>query len=135
MLAKVNAYRVSKGVPAYEDPYDYDESVGDYLVNAAHRVAKANALLGSASQSKHENNQIGTGIVYWRSSTDAEVVKEIAGELFTTWYNSKAHNANMLIDRSHRAVDVAVMAVYEYYDGIFYYYAAIMGDTAVSIPK
>lgn len=131
LMAKVNAYRVSKGVPAYENPYDYSESAGDFIFNAAHRVAKANALLGSKSQSKHEASQIGTGIVYWRSSTDAEVVREIAGELFTTWYNSKAHNANMLYDSSP-SINVAVMAVYEYYDGIFYYYAAIMGNSALS---
>ncbi len=137
LMAKVNAYRVSKGVPVYENPYDYDAykpGLGDRLTEKAHRVAKANALLGSKSQSKHEGGQIGTGIVYWRSSTDAEVVEEISGELFTTWYNSKAHNANMLDDWSP-SIGVAVMAVYEYYDGIFYYYAAIMGVSSTSIPK
>lgn len=137
LMAKVNAYRASKGVPVYENPYDYEDikpGLGDRLTEKAHRVAKANALLGSKSQSKHEGGQIGTGIVYWRSSTDAEVVEEISGELFTTWYNSKAHNANMLDDWSP-SIGVAVMAVYEYYDGIFYYYAAIMGVSSTSIPK
>lgn len=140
LLANVNAYRVSKEVPAYENPYDYEDiepGLGDYLTEKAHRVAKANALLGSKSQSKHEGGQIGTGLAYWRSSTDAEVVQEIAEELFITWYNSKPHNRNMLSDHRYwsdwglDAVDVSVMAVYEYYDGIFFYYAAIMGSGVV----
>lgn len=131
LMQKVNAYRVSQGVPAFEDPYNYSKSSGDYLYEKTHRVAKANALLGINSQSQHESGQIGTGTVYWMSSTDADVVEEIAEVLFMSWYNSKAHNANMLYDSTNN-VDVAVMAVYEYCDNGFYCYAAICTISAMS---
>ena len=131
-MQKVNEYRVSKGVPAYEDPYDYeayDLGLGDYLHERAHRVAKRNVKINSAD---HEGGQIGTVVAYYMTGSDAAFVETIAEEAFLHWYNSKAHNANMLDDHWSPSVGVAVMAVYEWYDGIFYYYACIMGVTSTA---
>ncbi|MDO4317223.1 MAG: hypothetical protein Q4C48_03345 [Lachnospiraceae bacterium] len=130
LMQKVNAYRVNKGIPAYEDPYDCRASVADYLFNAAHRVAREQVLLRDA---RHENNQIGTGVVWYTTGKDADFIDTIAETAFSHWYNSKAHNANMLDDSSPYYIDVAVMAVYEWYDGMFYYYTCIMGSSTTSV--
>ena len=132
LMQKVNEYRVSKGVPAYEDPYDYEDikpGLGDRLTEKAHRVAKRNVKINSA---EHEASQIGTVVAYYMTGSDSAFVETIAEEAFLHWYNSKAHNANMLDDNWSPFVGVAVMAVYEWYDGIFYYYACIMGVTSTA---
>ncbi len=118
-MAEVNQYRASKGVPVFEDPYKFDEGLGDWLTAKTHRVAKAGSRIGSP---EHEGNQIGAGI----AAIPHMDAKEVSDQLFYCWYNSAAHNRNMLME-DPIATDVAVMAVYEYYNGSFCFYIAIMG--------
>ncbi len=119
LMAEVNQYRASKDVPVFKDPYKGGKELGDWLTAETHRVAKAGARIGSP---EHEGSQIGAGI----AAIPHMDAKEVSDQLFYCWYNSPAHNRNMLIDIS-TGTDVAVMAVYEYYDGLFCFYIAIMG--------
>lgn len=135
LMAKVQAYRVNNGVRRLEDPYIYydvnDPDLGDWLMAKGLRVAKKCCMEHSA---KHEGYQIATGIYGypWRvkEGSEAEV---IAQQLFDAWYNSAAHNKNMLNDhtKTTQEVDVGVMHVVEYFDGEDWHYCAVMSVSCV----
>ena len=133
LMNKVNAYRESKGIRKFEDPFVYDDTsnpgMGPYLYNNALRVAKRCCLEHTAN---HEGGQIGAGW-YSTGQKTPRSAEEVANELFNNWKNSPGHNGNMLqqIDMVHD-VDVALMVVVEYYDGSNYQYCAIMGMSAVN---
>ena len=134
LMAKVQAYRASKGIRKFENPYVYDDinnpGMGAYLTNKGLRVAKASCLAHSAN---HEGGQIGAG-VYGGEYQNPAGAEEMANRLYTLWYNSPGHNANMLVDNSkYDNVDVAVMTVVEYFDGYSYQYCAIMSNSAIWI--
>ena len=131
-MAEVNAYRAQKGIRKYEDPYVYydvtNPGLGDRLTSKGKRVCKDLAVNWGKM---HESGQISTGGV--GSGDETRSVEQIARSLFEQWYASPAHNRNMLDDRSQSGgVDVAVMHVYEYWDGTFRKYQAVM--TSSSIP-
>ena len=81
--------------------------------------------------SNHEGGQIGTGI-YGGYSSPANA-SEIAQRLFNNWYNSPAHNANMLMDGGGEDawVNAGLMTVVEWYNGNTYQYCAIMSHAFV----
>lgn len=132
LMAKVNAYRESQGIRKFESGYVYDDAenpgMGEYLEEKGIRVAKECCLEHSAN---HEGGQIGTGIYWYPWQMSAE---KAAGELYDNWYNSKAHNRNLLTDHSEiECVDVAAMTVVEYFDGEDWHYCAIMTSSCVPI--
>lgn len=142
LMAKVNAYRQQNGIRKFENPYTYHHDpaktptdqlptfgagMGNYLTQKGLRVAKKSCMEGTAN---HEGGQIGTGI-YGGYSSPANA-SEIAQRLFDNWYNSPAHNANMLWDHEPDGwVDVGVMTVVEWYNGTSYQYCAIMSHSSV----
>ena len=132
LMAKVNAYRASKGLRKWEDPYVYDETTianfGDILSSKGLRVAKKCCLERSAN---HEDGQIASG---WYGRQSRPSASEVAAVLYQNWYDSPGHNANMLTSNvAYNEVDVAVMRVVEYYDGKEWYYCAVM--TVSTVPK
>jgi hypothetical protein len=132
LMEKVNAYRQSKGVRKIEDPFVYydvtNPGLGDRLKSQGIRVAKKCCMEGT---SNHEGGQIGTGI-YGGYSSPANA-SEIAQRLFNNWYNSPAHNANMLMDGGGEDawVNAGLMTVVEWYNGNTYQYCAIMSHAFV----
>lgn len=145
LMAKVNNYRAQKGLRKWESPYVYyhdpertppeqlptfGAGMGNYLTQFGLRVAKKSCMDYTAN---HEGGQIGTGI--FGSAIQTPLGAEAAAsQLFSNWYNSPSHNANMLFDHSSLGnVDVAVMTVVEWYNGNGYQYCAIMSFT--DIPK
>ena len=98
LMAKVQAYRESNGVPKFKNPYVYYDvnapGLGDRLNEKGLRVAKKCCMEHSAN---HEGFQIATGIYGypWRVKEGWEA-EDIAEQLFDAWYNSPAHNKNML---------------------------------------
>lgn len=145
LMTKVNNYRAQKGLRKWESPYVYHHDpektppeqlptfgagMGNYLTQFGLRVAKKSCMDYTAN---HEGGQIGTGI--FGSAIQTPLGAEAAAsQLFSNWYNSPAHNANMLFDHSSLGnVDVAVMTVVEWYNGSGYQYCAIMSFT--DIPK
>ena len=132
LMAKVNAYRENQGIRKFESGYVYDDTenpgMGEYLEEKGIRVAKECCLEHSAN---HEGGQIGTGIYRYPWQMSAE---KAARELYDNWYNSKAHNRNLLTDHSEmECVDVAAMTVVEYFDGEDWHYCAIMTSSCVPI--
>lgn len=142
LMEKVNAYRAQNGIRKFENPYTYHHDpaktpadqlptfgagMGNYLTQKGLRVAKKCCMEGTAN---HEGGQIGTGI-YGGYSSPANA-SEIAQRLFNNWYNSPAHNANMLTNSEpYDGVDVGVMTVVEWYNGTSYQYCAIMSHSSV----
>ena len=135
LMAKVNAYRVSQGLRKWEDPYVYhekdDPELGDWMMERGLRVAKKCCMEHS---SKHEHSQIGTGIYFYPWQVTDIRKEEFVQDLFDNWYNSPAHNKNMLYDGGGEEdwIAVAVMHVVEHFDGEDWHYCAIMTVTFVS---
>ena len=135
LMAKVQAYRESNGVPKFKNPYVYYDvnapGLGDRLNEKGLRVAKKCCMEHSAN---HEGFQIATGIYGypWRVKEGWEA-EDIAKQLFDAWYNSPAHNKNMLNDHfaQTQEVDVGVMHVVEYFDGEWWHYCAVMTISCV----
>ena len=135
LMAKVQAYRESNGVPKFKSPYVYYDvnapGLGDRLNEKGLRVAKKCCMEHSAN---HEGFQIATGIYGypWRVKEGWEA-EDIAKQLFDAWYNSPAHNKNMLNDHfaQTQEVDVGVMHVVEYFDGEWWHYCAVMTISCV----
>ena len=135
LMAKVQAYRESNGVPKFKNPYVYYDvnapGLGDRLNEKGLRVAKKCCMEHSAN---HEGFQIATGIYGypWRVKEGWEAA-DIAEQLFDAWYNSPAHNKNMLNDHfaQTQEVDVGVMHVVEYFDGEWWHYCAVMTISCV----
>lgn len=132
LMAKVQAYRASKGIRKFENPYTYYDvnipNIGNILDSNGLRVAKASCLAHSAN---HEGGQIGAG-VYGGEYQNPAGAEEMANRLYMLWYNSPGHNANMLTNHAkYDMVDVAVMTVVEYFDGYSYQYCAIMSNSTV----
>lgn len=129
-MAKVQAYRESNGVPKFKSPYVYYDvnapGLGDRLNEKGLRVAKKCCLEHSAN---HEGYQIAVGrygcMDRIKEGSEAE---ELAQSFFNRWYNSPAHNKNMLNDHfaQSQEVDVGLMHVVEYFDGEYWNYCAIM---------
>ena len=136
LMAKVNAYRVSQGLRKWEDPFVFhekdDSELRDRLSAKGLRVAKKCCLEHS---SKHEGGQIGTGIYFYPWQVTDIRKEEFVQDLFDNWYNSPAHNKNMLYDGGGEDdwIGVAVMHVVEYFDGEDWHYCAIM--TLTFVPK
>lgn len=105
--------------------------LGDRLNEKGLRVAKKCCMEHSAN---HEGFQIATGIYGypWRVKEGWEA-EDIAKQLFDAWYNSPAHNKNMLNDHfaQTQEVDVGVMHVVEYFDGEWWHYCAVMTISCV----
>ena len=130
LMAKVQAYRESNGVPKFKNPYVYYDvnapGLGDRLNEKGLRVAKKCCLEHSAN---HEGFQIAVGrygcMDRIKEGSEAE---ELAQSFFNRWYNSPAHNKNMLNDHfaQSQEVDVGLMHVVEYFDGEYWHYCAIM---------
>ena len=135
LMAKVQAYRESNGVSKFKNPYVYYDvnapGLGDRLNEKGLRVAKKCCMEHSAN---HEGFQIATGIYGypWRVKEGWEA-EDIAKQLFDAWYNSPAHNKNMLNDHfaQTQEVDVGVMHVVEYFDGEWWHYCAVMTISCV----
>lgn len=148
LMAKVNAYRQSKGIRKLENPYVYYEmeskmpadylaggtpasNLGNYMTERGLRVAKRECLKEGA---QHEGSQIGVG--WYGSAIDTRqgglTNEQLAEKLFQGWYNSPGHNANML-DVQNGHVMTAVMTVVEYYNGSYWGYCAIMTVYPVNI--
>ena len=135
LMAKVQAYRESNGVPKFKSPYEYYDvnapGLGDRMNEKGLRVAKKCCMEHSAN---HEGFQIATGIYGypWRVKEGWEA-EDIAEQLFDAWYNSPAHNKNMLNDHfaQTQEVDVGVMHVVEYFDGEWWHYCAVMTISCV----
>ncbi len=135
LMAKVQEYRESNGVPKFKSPYVYYDvnspGLGDRLNEKGLRVAKKCCMEHSAN---HEGFQIATGIYGypWRVKEGWEA-EDIAEQLFDAWYNSPAHNKNMLNDHfaQTQEVDVGVMHVVEYFDGEWWHYCAVMTISCV----
>lgn len=133
LMAKVNNYRASKGIRKIENPYVYYDTknpgTGERCTANGLRVAKKSCMDYTAN---HEGGQIGTGI--FGSSIQAPLGAEAAAsQLFSNWYNSPSHNANMLYDGGGEEywVTVGVMTVVEWYNGSGYQYCAIMTETFI----
>ena len=130
LMAKVNAYRASKGIRKWEDPYVYydvnNPGLGDRLSSKGLRVAKKCCLESSAD---HEGGQIASG---WYGPQKRPSASEVADVLYQNWYDSPGHNANML-EITDGEVPVGVMHVVEYYDGYKWNYCAVMTNSNVSI--
>ena len=132
-MAKINAYRSSQGLRKWESPFVYydvnNPGLGERLTAKGLRVAKKCCMEHSAN---HEGSQIGTGVYFYPWQVTDIWLDEMAGELFNNWYNSPAHNKNMLDSHAEDGiVDVAVMHVMEYFDGEYWHYCAIMTVSGV----
>lgn len=145
LMAKVNAYRESKGIRRVENPYIYYEvnnpfdssasagsKLGDYLTNGGLRVAKEQCLKQDA---QHLGYQIGTG--WYGPAIDKKqgglTNEQLCEKLFQQWKSSPGHNANMLdYDTLGLDIYVGTMTVVEYYDGASWGYCAIMGHALVA---
>ena len=132
-MAKVNAYRISQGLRKWENPFVYydvnNPGLGERLTAKGIRVAKKCCLEHSAN---HEGSQIATGVYYYPWQVTDVWLDEMAGKLFDNWYDSAAHNKNMLDNHADDGiVDVAVMSVVEYFDGEYWHYCAIMTVSGV----
>lgn len=142
LMAKVNAYRESKGIRKLENPYVYYEveskmpadylaggtpasGLGSYLYNKGLRVAKRECLKEDAH---HEGSQIGTG--WYGPAIDKKqgglTNEQLCEKLFQQWKSSPGHNANMLDTGIDGEIMTAVMTVVEYYNGSYWGYCAIM---------
>lgn len=131
LMAKVNAYRESMGIPKFESPFvyydEFEPNAGANMTAEGLSVAKEQCLKQDA---RHNGRQIGTG---WYGSAIREkqgglTNEQLCEKLFQQWKNSPGHNANMLdnnIEDGYRIV-VAIMTVVEYYDGYSYGYCAIL---------
>lgn len=133
LMAKVQAYRVSKGIRKFENPYVYydvnNPGIGDYLVSKGLRVAKKCCMEKSAN---HEGGQIGAGYYTASGFNEKPSAETVAVALYNAWYNSPGHNANMLWnDEGYDGVNVAVMTVVEWYDGTYWNFCGIMTETVV----
>lgn len=133
LMAKINAYRSSQGLRKWESPFVYydvnNPGLGERLTAKGLRVAKKCCMEHSAN---HEGSQIGTGVYFYPWQVTDIWLDEMAGELFNNWYNSPAHNKNMLDSHAEDGiVDVAVMHVMEYFDGEYWHYCAIMTVSGV----
>lgn len=129
LMAKVQAYRKSKGVRQLEDPRIYYEVGGvDYvgpnlaanMQSHGLRVAKKCCLERSAN---HEGNQIASG---WYGRQARPSASEVAAVLYQNWYDSPGHNANMLDTGFEGELVDGLMTVVEYYDGKEWYYCAVL---------
>ncbi len=140
LMKKINAYRKSMGISAWEDPYAFDfvtESgvqIGDYLYGKVMPVAQRNAKEKSA---EHSPGQMGA----FTEAFPTDTAEEVADILFNLWKNSPAHNAQMLSDWRYpngdgtyvfeERANIAVLVVYQYAKGYYYdTYAAVWMDTA-----
>ena len=135
LMAKVNEYRVSQGKRKWEDPRTYydvnNPRLYDRLFQRGITAAKRCCMEHSAN---HDSGQIATGIYFYPWQVTDIWKDEIVQRLFQRWYDSSAHNKNMLTDSSpYQGVDVAVMTVVEYFDGEDWHYCAVM--TVSSVPK
>ena len=80
----------------------------------------------------HEGGQIGAGYYTASGFSDKPSAETVASTLYNAWYNSPAHNANMLTDNStYDGVDVGVMTVVEWYDGGHWNYCGILTHSSV----
>ena len=103
--------------------------LGERLTAKGLRVAKKCCMEHSAN---HEGSQIGTGVYFYPWQVTDIWLDEMAGKLFNNWYNSPAHNKNMLDSHAEDGiVDVAVIHVTEYFDGEYWHYCAIMTVSGV----
>ena len=133
-MGKVNEYRVSKGMRRWESPFVYhaadDPELGEWLSSKGLRVAKKCCMEHSAN---HEGYQIGTGVYFYPWQVTDIWKDEMVQTLFNSWYNSPAHNKNMLYDGGGEDewVGVAIMTVTEHFDGEYWHYCAIMTITFV----
>ncbi len=133
LMAKVQAYRSSQGLRKWESPFVYydvnNPGLGERLTEKGIQVAKKCCLEHSAN---HEGSQIATGVYYYPWQVTDVWLDEMAGKLFDNWYDSAAHNKNMLDNHADDGiVDVAVMSVVEYFDGEYWHYCAIMTVSGV----
>ena len=131
LMAKVNAYRESMGVPKFESPFvyfdEFEPNAGANMTAEGLSVAKEQCLKQDA---RHNTRQIGTG---WYGSAIRQkqgglTNEQLCEKLFQQWKNSPGHNANMLDNNTQDGyrIVVAVMTVVEYYDGYSYGYCAIL---------
>lgn len=131
LMAKVNAYRESMGVPKFESPFvyfdEFEPNAGANMTAEGLAVAKEQCLKQDA---RHNTRQIGTG---WYGSAIRQkqgglTNEQLCEKLFQQWKNSPGHNANMLDNNTQDGyrIVVAVMTVVEYYDGYSYGYCAIL---------
>ena len=140
LMAKVNAYRESMGVPKFESPFvyfdEFEPNAGANMTAEGLSVAKEQCLKQDA---QHNGRQIGTG---WYGSAIRQkqgglTNEQLCEKLFQQWKNSPGHNANMLDNRTEDGyrIMVAVMTVVEYYDGYSYGYCAIMTHNRPIVSK
>lgn len=135
LMAKVNEYRVSKGKRKWEDPRTYydvnNPGLYDRLYQRGITAAKRCCIEHSAN---HDSGQIATGIYFFPWQVTDIWQEEVVQRMFDRWYNSSAHNKNMLDDGSGDGiVDVAVMTVVEYFDGEDWHYCAVMTVSGVFV--
>ena len=135
LMAKVNEYRVSQGKRKWEDPRTYydvnNPGLYDRLFQRGITAAKRCCMEHSAN---HDSGQIATGIYFYPWQVTDIWKEEVVQRMFDRWYNSSAHNKNMLDDGSGDGiVDVAVMTVVEYFDGEDWHYCAVMTVSGVFI--
>lgn len=133
LMDKVNAYREQNGIRAYESPYTYydvaNPEYGDSLSDKGDRVCK-HIILNWGEMI--EDGQMSTGDI--GTLDDNRSSETIAEAMFQTWYVVPVHNLNMLDDGAqYDTVDVAVMHVYEYWDGKWRYYQAVMTRSSVPL--
>ena len=133
LMAKINAYRSSQGLRKWESPFVYydvnNPGLGERLTAKGLRVAKKCCMEHSAN---HEGSQIGTGVYFYPWQVTDIWLDEMAGKLFNNWYNSPAHNKNMLDSHAEDGiVDVAVIHETEYFVGEYWHYCAIMTVSGV----
>lgn len=131
LMAKVNAYRQSKGLPPFADPFvyydEYEPNSGANMVAEGLATAKDQCVKEGA---QHNSRQIGVG---WygpaiNTRQGGLTNEQLAEKLFQGWYNSPGHNANMLengTEGGYRIV-TGVMTVVEYYNGSYWGYCAIL---------
>ena len=131
LMAKVNAYRQSKGLPPFADPFvyydEYEPNSGANMVAEGLATAKEQCVKEGA---QHNSRQIGVG--WYGSAINTRqgglTNEQLAEKLFQGWYNSPGHNANMLengTEGGYRIV-TGVMTVVEYYNGSYWGYCAIL---------
>ena len=135
LMAKVNEYRVSQGKRKWEDPRTYydvnNPGLYDRLVQRGITAAKRCCMEHSAN---HDSGQIATGIYFYPWQVTDIWKEEVVQRMFDRWYNSAAHNKNMLDDGSGDGIiDVAVMTVVEYFDGEDWHYCAVMTVSGVFV--
>ena len=136
LMAKVNEYRVSQGKRKWEDPRTYydvnNPGLYDRLVQRGITAAKRCCMEHSAN---HDSGQIATGIYGYPWQATDIWKDEIVQKMFDRWYNSAAHNKNMLYDGGSEEewIPVADMTVVEHFDGEDWHYCAVM--TVTFVPK